>query len=172
MKVKFLPQGITVEIKSGQSVMDVAKKNKLSISSSCNGMCSCAECRVYIVEGESHLLSPSVKEEALIGEGHFIDNRRLSCQLFCFGDIVVDLSEQVDRAKQEGGVNKQFLKQITKTTMADSFSIGGMLVEDKEINNIKIPELKTKNNIKSTKQNSQSNRKKFYRYKNKNKKDF
>ncbi len=141
MKVKFLPQSISVDIKSGKSVMELAKENQLPVSSSCNGMCSCAECRVYIVEGEAHVLPPSAKEVELIGGGHFIDNRRLSCQLFCFGDVTVDLSEQVEREKQGGMIKKQFLKQNSKDDTEKSSSVGGILVEqDQEINTISVSE--------------------------------
>ncbi len=139
MKVKFLPQNVSVDIKPGKNVMELARENKLPISSSCNGMCSCAECRVYIVEGEAHILPPSAKEVELIGGGYFIDNRRLSCQLFCFGDVTVDLSEQVDRGKQ--AVKKQFLKHLSKGGVEESSSVGGILVEqDQEINKISVSE--------------------------------
>ena len=140
MKVKFLPQNISIEIKSGKSIMDLARENKLPVSSSCNGMCSCAECRVYVVKGEAHVLPPSAKEVELIGGGYFIDNRRLSCQLFCFGDVTVDLSEQVEREKQGGVMKKQFLKQISKDSK-DSSSLGGILLEqDQEINAVHVSE--------------------------------
>ena len=141
MKVKFLPQNISVDIKSGKSVMELARENKIPISSSCNGMCSCAECRVHIVEGEAHILPPSAKEVELIGGGHFIDNRRLSCQLFCFGDVTIDLSEQVEREKQGGIIKKQFLKQIAKDSSEESTSIGGILVEqDQEMSQVSVSE--------------------------------
>ena len=123
MKVKFLPQGISVPADSDKSVMELARENQLSISSSCNGMCSCAECRVYVVEGEAHVLPPSVRETELIGGAHFVDNRRLSCQLFCFGDVTVDLSEQLERKKQGG--KKQFL--VSKDQ--ESPVLGDVLVE-------------------------------------------
>lgn len=141
MKIKFLPQDISIDVQSGKSVMELAKENKIPVSSSCNGMCSCAECRVYVVEGEAHVLPPSAKEVELIGEGHFIDRRRLSCQLFCFGDITIDMSEQVER-EQQGGVRKQFLKQFSKEG-GESSSVGGILVEqDQEMNKVRIPEEK------------------------------
>ena len=144
MKIKFLPQNVTMEVNSEKSVMELAKENKLAVSSSCNGMCSCAECRVYVVEGEEYVLPPSAKEVELIGEGHFIDNRRLSCQLFCFGDVTIDLSEQVEK-DQQGGVKKQFLKQFSKIGK-ESSSIGGILVEqDKEINTVQAYEEKEQN---------------------------
>ena len=137
MKLKFLPQNISVDIEQGKSVMDMARENKLPVSSSCNGMCSCAECRVYVVEGEAHILPPTTKEVELIGGGHFIDNRRLSCQLFCFGDVTVDLSEQVERQKQGG--KKQFLKRLSKENGEESASVGGILV-DQEMSAINISE--------------------------------
>ena len=141
MKIKFLPQNISIDVQSGKSVMELAKENKIPVSSSCNGMCSCAECRVYVVEGEAHVLPPSAKEVELIGEGYFIDRRRLSCQLFCFGDITLDMSEQVER-EQQGGVRKQFLKQFSKEG-GESSSVGGILVEqDQEMNKVQIPEEK------------------------------
>ena len=140
MKIKFLPQNISVDVEPGKSVMELARENKLSISSSCNGMCSCAECRVYVVEGETHILPPSAKEVELIGGGYFIDNRRLSCQLFCFGDVTVDLSEQVEREKQGGIIKKQFLKQLLKASPEESSSLGGILIEqDQEIEKVHVP---------------------------------
>ena len=100
MKVKFVPQNIVCEVKSGQSVLDVALENNIFIKSICRGVPSCAECRVVLAEGEYNVLQPSSAELALIGSGYFIDRRRLSCQLKCFGDITVDLTEQVEKEKE------------------------------------------------------------------------
>ena len=97
MKVKFIPQDIVCEVKSGQSVLDVALENGIFIKSICRGVPSCAECRVVLAEGEYNVLQPSSAELSLIGSGYFIDRRRLSCQLKCFGDIVVDLTEQIEK---------------------------------------------------------------------------
>ncbi len=134
MKVKFLPQNVSVEVPVGSSVLEAARANKLPISSSCNGMCACAECRVYIVEGEACVLPPNAKEVELIGAGHFLDDRRLSCQLFCFGDVTVDLSEQVEKLKYRKGITKQFLNKIHKKEVS---SVGEVLIQqDQEIKKI------------------------------------
>ncbi|PIU01119.1 MAG: hypothetical protein COT74_01025 [Bdellovibrionales bacterium CG10_big_fil_rev_8_21_14_0_10_45_34] len=98
MKVKFIPQNIEIEISPNESVMDVGHKNGLHIKSVCKGVPSCAECRVRVAEGEYNVLPPSYKELELIGNSFFVDQRRLSCQLRCFGDITVDLSEQLEKA--------------------------------------------------------------------------
>ena len=117
MKIKFLPQNIECEIKPGQSVLHVAQDNGLYIKSVCRGVPSCAECRVRVVENDHNVLPPSSAELALIGTAHFVDHRRLSCQLKCFGDISVDLSEQI--AKEQ----KQLTKHSRSRAGADELAI-------------------------------------------------
>jgi hypothetical protein len=36
---------------------------------------------------------------SLIGTNYFIDQRRLACQVRCFGNITVDLTEQIERSE-------------------------------------------------------------------------
>ncbi len=128
MKVKFLPQNIELEIRPDQSVMNLAHENKIEIRSVCNGMPSCAECRVRVTDGEYNVAPPSRKELNLIGTGYFIDQRRLSCQLRCYGDIIVDLAEQIEMAK-DGSVPKKFLARANKERPEDYNSVGGVLIE-------------------------------------------
>jgi len=97
MKIKFIPQNVECEINPNQTVLDVANQNDLYIKSVCRGVPSCAECRIKVVEGEYNVLPPASKELALIGSAYFVDQRRLSCQLRCFGDITVDLTEQIEK---------------------------------------------------------------------------
>lgn len=133
MKVKFVPQNIELEIHPNQSVMNLAHENNLPIRSVCNGMPSCAECRIKVVDGEYNVPPPSRKELNLIGTGYFIDQRRLSCQLYCFGDITVDLTEQLEKAKEgEGSVPKKFLARAKKERAEDYHSVGGVLIEQDE----------------------------------------
>ena len=100
MKVRFLPQGIEREIKPGENVLHVAQDAGIYIKSVCRGVPNCAECRVRVVEGEFNVLPPGSVELALIGTAHFVDRRRLSCQLKCFGDISVDLTEQLEKQRK------------------------------------------------------------------------
>lgn len=131
MKVKFVPQDVEFEIKQGQSVMDLAHENGIPIRSTCNGLPSCAECRVKVIDGDYNTNPPSRKELGLIGTGYYIDQRRLSCQLLCFGDITVDTQEQVEKGA-EGPVTKKFLTKVHKATAEESHSIGGVLLEQDE----------------------------------------
>lgn len=128
MKVKFLPQDVEFEIESGQSVLNLAHEKGIPIHSTCNGMPSCAECRVKVVEGEYNLLPPSRKELNLIGTGYYIDRRRLSCQMVCFGDVVVDTKEHLDRLSS-GPVTKKFLSRVQKDSAEQSHSVGDVLIQ-------------------------------------------
>ena len=110
MKVKFVPQNVECEIKLGQSVMHVAQDHGIYIKSVCKGVPSCAECRVRVVDGDHNVLPPGTEELSLIGTGYFIDRRRLSCQLMCYGDITVDMTEQI--AKQQGLIGGQKKKKL------------------------------------------------------------
>jgi hypothetical protein len=56
---------------------------------------------VKLVDGENNCFPPTKAELNLIGTNYFIDGRRLSCQVRCFGDITVDLTEQVDKAENQ-----------------------------------------------------------------------
>ena len=100
MKVRFLPSGEEHEIQFNETVLHLAQRCGIYIQSVCKGMPSCAECRVQMVEGEHHVLPPSKKELDLIGTAHYVDLSRLSCQLRCFGDVTVDLSEQIEKEKR------------------------------------------------------------------------
>jgi ferredoxin, 2Fe-2S len=101
MKVKFLPQNIEVEASPEKSLLQIATENKIEIRSLCKGVPSCAECRVKIVKGEDSIPVPTKAELNLIGTTYTLDGRRLACQVHCFGDIEVDLSEQIDRQENQ-----------------------------------------------------------------------
>lgn len=101
MKIKFLPQNIEIESTPEKSLLQLAGENQLEIRSICKGVPSCAECRIKIVEGENNVLPPTKAELSLIGTNYFIDGRRLSCQVRCFGDITVDLTEQIEKSEHQ-----------------------------------------------------------------------
>lgn len=112
MKVKFIPMDKEFEITPEQSVLEVALANQIPIRTLCKGVPACSECRVRITEGENLVLPPNKAELNLIGSGYFVDQRRLSCQLHCFGNVTIDVSEQLAKAnepalrKMRGGSKK------------------------------------------------------------------
>lgn len=133
MKVKFLPSDIELEMEPNLSVMELAHKHGIFIKSVCNGVPNCAECRVKIVEGEYNVLPPSSKELALIGSGHFIDQRRLSCQLYCFGDVVIDLSEQQKKEHEGPPGSRRFQLDLRSEGIVSKAVTGNLIQQDKDI---------------------------------------
>lgn len=97
MKIKFIPQNVEVDVDPSKSLMQIATENGLKIKSLCGGVATCAECRVRIIEGENSIPEPSKLELNMIGSSYYIDGRRLSCQVRCFGSVTVDLTEQLSK---------------------------------------------------------------------------
>lgn len=126
MKVKFMPEDKEFEIKPNQSVLDLAHEHGIHIQSVCKGVPSCAECRIQIIEGEHNVFPPTKKEESLIGTAHFVDRSRLSCQLKCFGDLVIDLTQQIEKENNAKRPRGKFAKDPSKSNAVQ----GSILLED------------------------------------------
>ncbi len=133
MKIKFLPQNVEVEATPDKSLLQIATENHLEIRSICKGVPSCAECRVRITEGEANVLPPTKAELSLIGTNHFIDGRRLSCQVRCYGNVTVDLTEQVERAENQTKKIRGFRsnKQVESKAVNDTMLLAEKM-EDKD----------------------------------------
>lgn len=99
MTIKFLPQNIEVPVTPDKSLLQIALENNVKIKTICNGKPSCSECRVKIVEGMNNVPPPNKEELNLIGTSYYLDGRRLSCQVRCFGSITVDLTEQLNKSE-------------------------------------------------------------------------
>ncbi len=126
MKIKFMPQNIEIEANPLKSLLQLAQENQIKIKSICNGKPSCSECRIKILEGQNNTMPPAQEELNLIGTSYFIDGRRLSCQVKCFGSMTIDLSEQmnkIDSHKKIKGVKTKDQKDIQ--AKQDTFILSG-----------------------------------------------
>ena len=116
MKIKFMPQNVECDVDPSKSLLQLATANGLKIKSICNGVASCAECRVRITAGENSIPEPGKAELSLIGSSYYLDGRRLSCQVRCFGPVTVDLTEQVnkvDTQKKVRGFKQKDQKELS-----------------------------------------------------------
>lgn len=116
MKIKFVPQNVEVDVDPSKSLLQIALENGLKIKTLCGGVATCAECRVKIVEGDNSIPEPSKLELNMIGTSYYIDGRRLSCQVHCFGSVTVDLTEQlnkVDTQKKVRGFKQRDPKELS-----------------------------------------------------------
>lgn len=115
MKIKFVPQNIEIDAQPDKTLLQLAQENNIKIKSICNGKPSCSECRVKIIEGANNTVPPTQDELNLIGTSYYIDGRRLSCQVKCFGSMTIDLSEQLtksDSSKKIKGIKTKDQKDI------------------------------------------------------------
>ncbi len=117
MKIKFIPQNIEADVDPSKSLMQIATEHGLKIKSICGGVATCAECRVKIVEGENSIPEPGKAELNMIGTSYYIDGRRLSCQVHCFGSVTVDLTEQLNKVETQKKV-RGFKPRDTKDLSA------------------------------------------------------
>jgi 2Fe-2S ferredoxin len=138
MKVKFLPQNVEHEIEFNETVLHLAQRCDIHIQSVCKGLPSCAECRIQIKGGEHNVPPPGTKELSLIGTAYYIDQSRLACQLRCFGDLTVDLSEQIEK---EGRASKRPQGRASRADGEESHAIKGNIIEDyKDLNDVTLVE--------------------------------
>jgi 2Fe-2S ferredoxin len=86
---------IEVLVNKGDTVLDAALDNDISLHHNCGAVCACSTCHVYINSGMNTLPEITDKEE------DFIDravnpkiNSRLACQCIISGDISVTIPDQ------------------------------------------------------------------------------
>ncbi len=86
-KLTFLPEEFTVEGKRGDTILDVALDNGISLQHECGGNCACTTCHVRIEKGAEQL-SPmeEVEFDRLCFAETFTSLSRLGCQAILIGD--------------------------------------------------------------------------------------
>lgn len=91
-KITFLPSGKTVEANVGETLLDVALSNQISIQHACGGFCACTTCHCEI-ESESVEDSLDLPQEDELERLEILDDRttksRLACQSKVRGDLTV-----------------------------------------------------------------------------------
>ncbi|CAL4325029.1 2Fe-2S ferredoxin [Buchnera aphidicola (Periphyllus testudinaceus)] len=78
---KLLPKGGSFFGKKGESILDVALRNKINIEHACEKSCSCSTCHCIIKNGFSTLSNIKEKEEDVLDKAWGLtETSRLSCQ--------------------------------------------------------------------------------------------
>ena len=80
-KIKFLPSGAEFVVMKGETILDVALANGVSIQHACGGFCACTTCHCEVIEGTENLEAPDKDELERLD---VLDSRtpksRLTCQ--------------------------------------------------------------------------------------------
>lgn len=88
-----LPEGKTLEMKTGQPICQQALKQGVEIEHACEMSCACTTCHVIIRRGYDSLIPPDEREEDLLDRAWGLEpNSRLSCQtLVGDQDLEIDI---------------------------------------------------------------------------------
>jgi 2Fe-2S ferredoxin len=90
---ELCPEGAVVEAKAGESVLDVALKNDISIEHACEKVCACTTCHIIIREGFESLDESDELEEDMLDKAWGLEpESRLGCQAkVADEDLVVEI---------------------------------------------------------------------------------
>ncbi len=88
MGLTILPDGRTVAVAPGVSVLEACREHDIDLPGICGGRGRCRECRVTVVGRE---VAPSALDKALLEPEDLARGWRLSCQLMVEGDLTVEL---------------------------------------------------------------------------------
>jgi len=95
IKVKFQPSGIEANVAKGETLLDIALSEGISIQHACGGFCACTTCHCEVLEGADQLEPPDEDElerlEVLDGR---TASSRLACQSKVKGNVTVRVVNQ------------------------------------------------------------------------------
>jgi 2Fe-2S ferredoxin len=99
-KVTFLPDGNSIDVPAGTSILQAAKKCHAQVGFACGGVCACSTCHVYVKEGADSLSEQQENEEDILDKAFDVrPNSRLSCQSkLADEDVVVEITRESRQA--------------------------------------------------------------------------
>jgi 2Fe-2S ferredoxin len=98
--VTFLPDGKTVEVEPGTTLLDAAKRAGARVGDACGGNCACSTCHVYVRRGLEALSEPEDPEADILDKAFAVLScSRLSCQSRVgTSDVVVEVTAESRQA--------------------------------------------------------------------------
>jgi ferredoxin, 2Fe-2S len=99
-KVTFLPDGNSIEVPAGTSILQAAKKCHAQVGFACGGVCACSTCHVYVKQGADSLSEQQENEEDILDKAFDVrSSSRLSCQSkVADEDVVVEITRESRQA--------------------------------------------------------------------------
>jgi 2Fe-2S ferredoxin len=80
-KVTILPDGRTVEVPEGTTLLEASRLAAAKHGSACGGVCACSTCHVWVRQGGESLSEPSEKELDVLDKAFDVrSSSRLACQ--------------------------------------------------------------------------------------------
>ena len=99
-KVTFLPDGNEIEVPSGTTILQAAKKAHAQVGFACGGVCACSTCHVYVRQGFDSLSEQQENEEDILDKAFDVrPTSRLGCQSKVSDeDVVVEITRESRQA--------------------------------------------------------------------------
>lgn len=87
------PDGATIDADNGESILDAALRNNISIEHACEKSCACTTCHVIVREGFDELADAEENEEDYLDKAWGLEpESRLSCQaLVNDSDLTIEI---------------------------------------------------------------------------------
>jgi 2Fe-2S ferredoxin len=99
-RITFMPDGNSIEVPAGTSILNAAKKCGAQVGYACGGVCACSTCHVYVKQGFDSLSDQEEKEEDILEKAFDVRlTSRLGCQSkVADEDVVVEITRESRQA--------------------------------------------------------------------------
>ena len=106
IKIRFLPDDITVEGQTGESLLDLAFKYDVIMNHNCGGVCACSACYLIVEKGMNVFNPVSENEKFQLDYYKKTDPKgRLGCQCVIENenenDVIVTIPETTEEEEIE-----------------------------------------------------------------------
>lgn len=108
-EVVFEPEGQTISVRSGTTLLDAAKRARAPVRTRCGGVAGCLMCKVTVPADLAGALSPPTEAERRKLGPLLEQGMRLSCQARVRGALRVEVPEDPLKA----AVRRQLERQET-----------------------------------------------------------
>jgi 2Fe-2S ferredoxin len=118
-KITFLPDGNSIEVPRGTSILEAAKKCGAQVGYACGGVCACSTCHVYVLKGLGSLSEQKENEEDILDKAFDVrSSSRLGCQArVAAEDITVEITRESRQAwLDEHPEEREKLKRAAEPT--------------------------------------------------------
>jgi 2Fe-2S ferredoxin len=103
--VRWVPDGIEVEVPVGTDLRAAAKGAHAQQGDACGGKCACSTCHVYVLKGKELLSEADEDEEDTLDKGFDVRmSSRLACQTRVQREGVIEL--EIARESREAYFNE------------------------------------------------------------------
>ena len=94
-RVRFLKEGLEVDVADGTTILEAAKKVGAPQGDRCGGVCACSTCHVYVSRGFDATGEIEDEEFDILDKAFDVRaTSRLGCQAKIHGDIDVEISDE------------------------------------------------------------------------------